>query len=492
MKILYICDWDVTYTYEKLSSCVESSYDSQIESHALVVGKIYQSYLSRQNHCFRSVTLLQDYLENFRHVEVTEEKLKSIEEKYGTPTLWPFVCADRTWCWDHIDDLKKKIAGCFEFYEQYLNKHKINVIVCHGFSSMPHYVMYAVAKKLNIKIVTVTSARIDGLNILNGSPLENFSDIFDDIDQHDISDNVREDVACYLSKFRKERVVPDYVSLGKKQRQLSFSAVYNIIIRFIQYSYNYYIRNVFSNDHTKKSPFIRILHETKNHLNKFFHRRLISWDNYDPSQLYVYFPLHVEPEASTMVMGPYYMNQISIIENVAKSLPINKLLFVKEHGSMLGLRKLSYYKSIAKIPNVRLISPSVDSHDIIKNSDLVVTITGTAGLEALFYKKPVITLGSIYYNYCPLVKKMGDIAPAGWADVIFHMLNNYQHNEEVFIAFLEKVFSVSFKGIYYESSLDKDAILADKNIQAFADQIIDYINFNKSDDSVLNPLETVS
>ena len=109
-----------------------------------------------------------------------------------------------------------------------------------------------------------------------------------------------------------------------------------------------------------------------------------------PMGKYVYFPLHKDPEASTMVLSPYFTNQLAIIENIAKSLPADYSLVVKEHIPMIGFRPKNFYKKIKSFPKVKLVHPRFDQFTLIKNSSIVSVISGTAGLEALMLGKKVL------------------------------------------------------------------------------------------------------
>jgi Capsule polysaccharide biosynthesis protein len=108
---------------------------------------------------------------------------------------------------------------------------------------------------------------------------------------------------------------------------------------------------------------------------------------------FVYYPLHFEPEASTMVAAPHATNQIAIVENLSKSTPLGWTIAVKEHLPMLGRRPSGYYKRLTAIPKVKLITPFANSFELIKTARLTVTVTGTAGLEAVLLKRPALFLG---------------------------------------------------------------------------------------------------
>ena len=62
-----------------------------------------------------------------------------------------------------------------------------------------------------------------------------------------------------------------------------------------------------------------------------------------------------------MLDAPFFTNQLEIIRNVAKSLPIGYKLFVKEQAAMVtrSWRSIDWYKQLAKIPNVVLIHHSL-------------------------------------------------------------------------------------------------------------------------------------
>lgn len=124
----------------------------------------------------------------------------------------------------------------------------------------------------------------------------------------------------------------------------------------------------------------------------------------------VYFPLHVQPEFTTDVRAPFFTNQVALIESISKSVPAGYRVVVKEHPGMKGERNLGYYRDIQKIHNVQLLSPAVDSHELIQRSDAVLTITGSSAWEAILYEKPVIAFGPLCYGFGELVYRCNSIA----------------------------------------------------------------------------------
>ena len=125
----------------------------------------------------------------------------------------------------------------------------------------------------------------------------------------------------------------------------------------------------------------------------------------------IYFPLHIEEEKVTLLYAPYYTNQLEVIRQIAKSLPIGYKLIVKDHpnSAIRGWRKISYYEEIMDIPNVLLVHPSVPVKEIISKCSLVVTIGSTSGLEAAFYGKPSIVLTALDFDILPSVHTVREI-----------------------------------------------------------------------------------
>ena len=137
--------------------------------------------------------------------------------------------------------------------------------------------------------------------------------------------------------------------------------------------------------------------------------------NPDLSAKYFFFPLHFQPESTTLPQGGVFVDQLEVIRVVAASLPEGYKLYVKEHPSywmythwesMEEARSRGYYDDITAIENVKLISHDFSSMELIDRCAGVVTVTGTAGFEAIFRSKPVLLFGSQAYSEFPGVFKI--------------------------------------------------------------------------------------
>ncbi len=129
--------------------------------------------------------------------------------------------------------------------------------------------------------------------------------------------------------------------------------------------------------------------------------------NVDFNQPYLYFPLHYQPENTTSPQGELYADQFLIIDLLAKCKPKEWYIYVKEHSSQWHVkmhgecsRTTEFYEEIASLPRVKLIPLSTPNFDLIDHAKAVVTVTGTAGWEAVVRGVPALIFGHAWYKDC--------------------------------------------------------------------------------------------
>lgn len=124
---------------------------------------------------------------------------------------------------------------------------------------------------------------------------------------------------------------------------------------------------------------------------------------------FIFFPLHLEPEATTQLYANYYENQLETITFLAKSLPVSWVLAVKEHPNMQEARPRSFYRGLRRLPNVVLISRDIPSWRLVQECRLVATLSGSSGLEAAIIGKPALFFGDPPWGYSPTALKVKSI-----------------------------------------------------------------------------------
>jgi hypothetical protein len=106
-----------------------------------------------------------------------------------------------------------------------------------------------------------------------------------------------------------------------------------------------------------------------------------------------FFTLHLEPEVALLNFSPEFNNSLEAISWISKSLPADTIIVVKEQVNSFGVRSRWYYNQLNKIGNVVLANPDIHSWEWLKRVNIVATITGTIGVEAVHFHKPVVSFG---------------------------------------------------------------------------------------------------
>lgn len=141
-----------------------------------------------------------------------------------------------------------------------------------------------------------------------------------------------------------------------------------------------------------------------------------------PKQPFVFFPLQKVPEATLLVRATGTLNQQSLVQTVAASLPPGYLLVVKDHPRVNGVHPPSYYEKMLELPNVRVMVPGFDNEKLFQKASLLVTVGGTMGFQQLMRNKPVVMFGRKFYECIDGVIRINDLnqMPYVMNDILIH------------------------------------------------------------------------
>jgi hypothetical protein len=137
-------------------------------------------------------------------------------------------------------------------------------------------------------------------------------------------------------------------------------------------------------------------------LNWAWLNRHVSHDT--PQSRFILFLMHLQPEASTASQAPRWVDQERIIEQIAVNAPCGIQIVVKENPQCYGWRGKRYYGALLDLENVQLCHPQVSTHELLRRAEVLVTITGSAGLEAILLGTRVAALGRPFYIDFPGVR----------------------------------------------------------------------------------------
>jgi hypothetical protein len=131
---------------------------------------------------------------------------------------------------------------------------------------------------------------------------------------------------------------------------------------------------------------------------------------------FVFFPLATEPEMTLQGLSPEYFFQLEAIAAIARELPADVVLAVKEHVPACGARSDLFYDQIESFKNVVMLDIRERGVDVIRRAEATVTISGSAGFEAAAMGKPTLVLGRHnIYDFLPHVRVVTDTATMGEA-----------------------------------------------------------------------------
>jgi len=97
-----------------------------------------------------------------------------------------------------------------------------------------------------------------------------------------------------------------------------------------------------------------------------------------------------------------YRDQLLMIEHLQRLLPNGWKILVKENPKQGPFaRGAMFFHRLNRLERVSMVPSDADTKELIKNSKLVATVTGTAAWEAIQMGVPAITFGNAWFNSLP-------------------------------------------------------------------------------------------
>ena len=199
----------------------------------------------------------------------------------------------------------------------------------------------------------------------------------------------------------------------------------------------------------------------------------------DPAESYVYFPLHHQPERSSVPMGLRYSDQLLAIRTIADALPPGWLVYVKEHPRQftdnhmrsLLARNRQFYDRLQRIQRVRLISARVPADELVARSKCTATVAGSAGWEAVAKGVPVIAFGAPWYRFCPGVEGVASVADCA---EVFRRISSGEFRVDTALVQAYRQWIAtdgSFKGFPSGIFAQQAGLTLEENGRSYADEI---------------------
>ena len=204
----------------------------------------------------------------------------------------------------------------------------------------------------------------------------------------------------------------------------------------------------------------------------------------DFSKKYIFFGMHMQPEKTSQPLGREFDSQIIPIKILSQSTPDDWIIYVKEHPNQFNERKIvnnnyrskAFYDALAKIDKVRLVTLSSPSDQLIEQAQLVSTLTGTLGWEALKKGRAVINFGDPYYQACEATRNVDSVSSCKLAISQLQILSEAQIQQALYrylLYYSEKGHLV--ESANWESKFAFSDIPREQQIKNVTDRILDLI-----------------
>jgi hypothetical protein len=230
--------------------------------------------------------------------------------------------------------------------------------------------------------------------------------------------HVSEEVAAYLDDaLSKQRVV-----IPEKDRRHYRGPIRKLIDpynlrRLVEKTTDKYLLR-------KHEEFAHIAGHVSRHMRMWLNFRALSrrYEDLPPhGQRFIYYPLHVPADVSLTIRSPQYVDQLSLVDYVARAVPEACAVAIKEHPALIGaLDRRRMSDLLTKRDNVRLLKPWINNYEIMRRADLVLTVNSKSGAEALLLGRPVVAIGDAFYSACNLVRRVDSLSdlPAALTELL--------------------------------------------------------------------------
>lgn len=319
------------------------------------------------------------------------------------------------------------------YFSYILEKHNIEGVVVfdtpHGFFS---HIMYELCKAKGIKLLKLEYHFLTNYSVLLNQ--DEWPAIPEDFknnkDEKELLDLLPEDLKSavfegseilknYKSKETKAIVKQSFFSTSTLYLRYLDKAIKNLIMGFFPYLFKKEVLHFSSlNGINNRLRYRIILNKQLWKLIKLnIHYNNIANKDISLCSNYVFVGLHMQPEKTSQPMGGEFDNQLMMVKVLSDSVPEGWKVYVKEHPNQFNVRKVPnrhyrdklFYDCLEELKNVEIVPLEINSENLIQNSQMVATLTGTLGWEAMTKSIPALVFGDTYYMACRAARKISNV-----------------------------------------------------------------------------------
>lgn len=315
-------------------------------------------------------------------VEPSAAEMNELERKYGFGSMHDHVFPEEQFpAAERHEDLLRRAVHIFRWVERFLSKHTVSMFINNVGPELIRRCFSRIADAGGPINLIMDFAPIRGRIALTTSDFT-----WDELPAELplLSASEREAMQTFADTIRSEkRMFTKPSPLNIKPR--NFANASRLLWRArLEPRLDYRMELVFA------ERAMRLVRRAVN--PRFYHKPV-------PGERYVFFPLHLADDSAITIRAPQFQRQEFLAAYIAeRALPAGVKLYVKPHLGAMESYSVEMIAKLSRIPNVRLIEPQTNSHQLIQGAESMIVINSTVGWESLFYQKPVVVLGRVFYR----------------------------------------------------------------------------------------------
>ena len=331
------------------------------------------------------------------------------------------------------DEQLRRAATMHGCYDDFLQRVRPDFILFPDLEVVDGFVLMNLCRARGIGVCYFVSMRFLGRSFLAADPYESLPPYFGKYDEDDLRA-----ARAVIGGFRDRRRVGPAASHGAASPPRPSLWRRIVVSAWLRRRYE----RLHASEETLLMRFTRNFLDTANKVRRWRFEMVAAryFDPFPPAPAkYIYYALHYTPESSINGLEPYFVDQLRAIDALLLNLPSDHRLVVKEHPAMYGLRPLSFYRTLRRRPGLVLLHPAVDSRALTEGAALVVTVTGTVGLEAYLLGRPCLSFGRNFFAHlCRRAPSLAELG-AAMAEMIRAHVPANEDEKEIQIAKLLNV-----------------------------------------------------
>jgi len=318
-------------------------------------------------------------------------------EQPGLPTINSIILMSGVLRYARYKDALLYLSNTAIITKKFLLEQEIG-LVSSGRDTALQLLVMLICKKLGIFWGCVTRTKL---------PIERFG--FSPTQQGDefyrikeVQKNDYDFAAEWLQRFRSDRRIKP----GARPKINSFAYYFKAAKKGFLVSLSHFMHLLRYKSDRKIPGSSFLLHIwilIKEFRNYICYRLFLKFDK-PADEPFVLYGLHRQPESSIDVRGAFFDEQLTLIKQISRSLPLTHKLYVKVHFSDVAGQTPHFYKTLKSYPGIKLIDPDVNSRDLIERAAIIITNSGAMGQEGGYLGRPVIVMSKMLWSGLPTVR----------------------------------------------------------------------------------------